>query len=87
MFVDNADGTAQREAVRRWHLNSVLPLARMVEHELSAKLETPVRLKFEPVRRIGNDPYPAPDRDPEAQPWRGVAPGVALAAVRLADAD
>ena len=25
----------------------VLPLARMVEHELTAKLETPVRLKFD----------------------------------------
>ena len=47
MFVDNADGTAQREAVRRWHLNTVLPLARLVEHELSAKLETPVKLRFD----------------------------------------
>ena len=47
MFVDNADGTAQRESLRRWHLNTVLPLARMVEHELSAKLETPVKLKFD----------------------------------------
>ena len=42
-----ADGTSQREAVRRWHLNLVLPLARLVEHELSAKLETNVRLKFD----------------------------------------
>ena len=47
MFVDNADGTAQREAVRRWHLNLVLPLARVVEHELSAKLESPVKLRFD----------------------------------------
>ena len=47
MFVDNADGTAQREAVRRWHLNTVLPMARMVEHELTRKLETEVRLKFD----------------------------------------
>ena len=42
-----ADGTAQREAVRRWHLGTVLPLARMLERELSAKLETPVRLRFD----------------------------------------
>ena len=42
-----ADGTSQREAVRRWHLNLVLPLARLVEHELTAKLETPVKLKFD----------------------------------------
>ena len=81
MFVDNADGTAQREAVRRWHLNTVLPLARMVEHELSAKLETPVRLKF--------DSY-ALDMVSRATvvaklTGAGVAPGVALAAVGLVD--
>ena len=46
LFVD-ADGTSQREALRRWHLNTVLPLARLVEHELSMKLETPVELKFD----------------------------------------
>ena len=46
LFLD-ADGTAQREAVRRWHLGTVLPLARLVEHELSAKLETDVRLRFD----------------------------------------
>ena len=47
LFVDNADGTAQRESVRRWHMGTVLPLARLLEHELSAKLETPVELKFD----------------------------------------
>ena len=46
LFLDS-DGTSQREAVRRWHLNLVLPLARLVEHELTAKLETPVTLKFD----------------------------------------
>ena len=46
LFVDS-DGTSQREAVRRWHLNLVLPLARLVEHELTLKLETPVKLKFD----------------------------------------
>ena len=46
LFTD-ADGTSQREGIRRWHLGTVLPLARMVEHELSAKLETEVRLKFD----------------------------------------
>ena len=46
LFTD-ADGTSQRESVRRWHLGTVLPLARLVEHELSAKLETEVRLKFD----------------------------------------
>ena len=29
------------------HLGTVLPLARLVEHELSAKFETNVRLKFD----------------------------------------
>ena len=46
LFVDS-DGTSQREAVRRWHLNLVLPMARLLEHELTAKLETPVTLKFD----------------------------------------
>ena len=46
LFLDS-DGTSQREAVRRWHLNLVLPLARLAEHELTAKLETPVELKFD----------------------------------------
>ena len=46
LFLDS-DGTSQREAVRRWHLNLVLPMARLVEHELTAKLETPVELKFD----------------------------------------
>ena len=46
LFVDS-DGTSQREAVRRWHLNLVLPMARLLEHELTAKLETPVGLKFD----------------------------------------
>ena len=46
LFVD-ADGTAQREALRRWHLGTVMPLARMLEGELSAKLATPVRLRFD----------------------------------------
>ena len=46
LFLDS-DGTSQREAGRRWHLNLVLPTARLVEHELTAKLETPVRLKFD----------------------------------------
>ena len=46
LFTDSP-GIAQREAVRRWHLGTVLPLARLVGHELTLKLETPVRLKFD----------------------------------------
>lgn len=47
MFTD-ADGTAQREALRRWHMGTVVPLARLLEHELRAKLEADVSLSFDP---------------------------------------
>ena len=43
----NADGTAQREALRRWHQTCVLPLAGLVEHELRTKLAADVSLKFD----------------------------------------
>ena len=46
LYMD-ADGTAQREAVRRWHLGTVLPLARILEAELSSKLEAETRLRFD----------------------------------------
>ena len=46
LFTD-ADGTSQREALRRFHLGTVLPLAGILEHELTAKLEAPVRLAFD----------------------------------------
>ena len=48
LFTDGADGTAQREALRRWHMATVVPLARILEHELRAKLEADVRLRFDP---------------------------------------
>ena len=44
---DDSDGTSKREALRQWHLGAVRPLARLLETELSAKLETPVRLRFD----------------------------------------
>ena len=81
MFVDNADGTAQRESVRRWHLNTVLPLARLLEHELTAKLETPVRLRFDSYALDMVSRATVVAKLTQA----GVAPGVALAAVGLAD--
>ncbi len=43
---ERGDGTAQREAWRRFLFGSVLPVARVVEAELSAKLDTPVGLDF-----------------------------------------
>ena len=44
---DDSDGTSKREALRQWHLGTIQPLARMLERELSEKLETDVRLRFD----------------------------------------
>ena len=79
MFVGAADGTAQREALRRWHLNTVAPITRLLEHELRARLEVDVRLR--------HDSY-ALDMVSRAQVVHkltaaGVALPVALAAVGL----
>lgn len=40
-------GTAMRDATRNWMIQTVLPLARLLEHELTEKLEAPVSLKFD----------------------------------------
>ena len=42
-----ADGTAQREALRRWHLCTVLPVAELVGRELSERLDADIRLRFD----------------------------------------
>lgn len=47
LFESGADGTSQRESLRRWHQNTVLPLARILEHELAMRLETDVKLVFD----------------------------------------
>lgn len=44
---DASAGTAKREALRQWHLGTVLPLARILEHELTQRLETQIKLKFD----------------------------------------
>ena len=44
---DDSDGTAKREALRQWHLGTVEPLAGLVAAELSAKLDTPIRFRFD----------------------------------------
>ena len=46
LFIDS-DGASQREALRRWHFNVVLPMARLLEAELSEKLEADVGLHFD----------------------------------------
>ncbi len=45
---DDSDGTAKREALRQWHMGTVRPLARILEHELRRRLEVDVRLRFDP---------------------------------------
>ena len=47
LFVDDADGTAQREGLRRYHMGVVVPMARLLEAELTEKLGAAVRLKFD----------------------------------------
>lgn len=82
LFVD-ADGTAQREALRRWHMGVVRPLAKALEHELSTKMGEPVKLKF--------DSYPL-DMAGRAQAFQklvagGVAVNDALVTAGLLEAD
>ena len=66
LFESGADGTAQREALRRWHMGTVVPLARLIEHELTMKLEAPVRLRF--------DNYPQ-DLQGRASAFKGLVAG------------
>ena len=44
---DDSDGTSKREALRQWHLGTVRPLAKLLEHELSRRLDAPVKLRFD----------------------------------------
>ena len=46
LFTD-ADGTSQRESWRRWHLGTVQPLAKLLAHELTLRLETEVKLRLD----------------------------------------
>ena len=45
-LVSDADGTSQREAWRRWAMGPLAGLAAVVEAELAAKLDQPVRFDF-----------------------------------------
>ena len=47
LFVPDADGTAQRESLRRYRMNVVEPTARLIEHEARVKLEADVSLTFD----------------------------------------
>ena len=45
-LITDADGTAQREAWRRWAMGPLAGLAATVEAEIAAKLDQPVRFDF-----------------------------------------
>ena len=77
----DSDGTAQREALRRWWLGAVTPIAKVIEAELSAKLEEPTRLMFDsyPLDMVSR--ASVVDKLVRA----GVGTDVALAAVGLDD--
>ncbi len=47
IFDPSATGTAQREGLRRTFLNLIQPIARLVQLELSVKLEAEIRLDFD----------------------------------------
>ena len=44
---DDSDGTSKRESLRQWHLGTVAPLAKLLEYELSEKLQTKVKFQFD----------------------------------------
>ena len=44
---DDSDGTSKREALRQWFMGTVRPLARILERELSVKLEADISLTFD----------------------------------------
>ena len=44
---DDSDGTAQRESFRRYLTLTVMPIAKVLAHELSAKLEAGISLNFD----------------------------------------
>ena len=48
LFLENADGTSQREGLRRFHLSTIVPIARLIESELQDKLDQPdLKLHFD----------------------------------------
>ena len=47
LFDPGGTAQGQRESWRRFGAGTVLPLARMLAHELTAKLETDIRLRFD----------------------------------------
>ena len=68
LFTD-ADGTSQREAVRRWHLNLVLPLARLTGDRVEREARDRCPAALRPVqRRPGRPRSSVPET---CRRWRG----------------
>ena len=44
---DDSDGTSKREALRQWHMGTVVPLAKILAHELTMRFETEVKIDFD----------------------------------------
>ena len=42
---------SKREALRQFHLGTVRPLARLIEYELSQRLDAPIKLRFDSYPR------------------------------------
>ena len=51
LFQPNADGTAQRESWRRFAFGTILPVSRVIAHEIGRKLDAPtLALSFDALR-------------------------------------
>ena len=47
LFSPGSNSQGQKEALRRYHLSTVVPVAKLLAYEASIKLETPVKLVFD----------------------------------------
>ena len=79
LFEPGADGTSQREGLRRYRLSVVEPIARLIEHEVRVKLGADVSLTFDPYALDIAGRAAALNRLVSA----GIAPDAALAIVGL----
>ncbi|MCY3608981.1 MAG: hypothetical protein OXG57_11150 [Acidimicrobiaceae bacterium] len=79
LFMPNADGTALQHSMRRYRLNVVEPVARILEAELTAKLETSISLKFDPLMADLQVRAQAAERLTKM----GMSPALALEVARL----
>ena len=84
LFVDDADGTAQREGLRRYHMGVVVPMARLLEVELTEKLGATVRLCFD---NYALDQVSRATVFAKLASVEGISPEMALAFAQIGDGD